>query len=239
MEQFLLISSTFLLWFVFLVGLYFLLLLLAGLVERAPFLGNWQQRLDRLLQFVLNIYEPVAFIILAVVFVLLNPWVDGGIVAALVLLGYQPLKNYVSGRIFILTNEIKIGQRIEVKNHTGVIQKIERLGLILQSQEGMRFVNYSSLLSDGFVFLKGEKVGGLHQLQLRPKEEQQQKNHQRILNNRLFSCPYIDWSFQPEIVLVEDTAQRYDLKVLVREEQHLGHLMRLVREWGYECVLGD
>lgn len=238
MEQFFLICSTFLLWFAFLVGLYFFLLLLSGLVGRAPFLGSWQQHIGRLIQFVLDVYEPIALIVLAVVFVLFNPWVNGGIVAALVLLGYQPLKNYVSGRIFILTNEIRIGQRIEVKNHTGIIQKIERLGLILQSQEGMRFVNYSSLLSEGFVLLKGEKVGGLHQLQLRPLEENQ-KNHQQFISNRLFSCPYVDWSFRPEISLVEEAAQQYDLRVLVREEQHLGHLLRLVKEWGYECVLND
>ena len=116
MDNILLTWPTFLLWIIFLVGLYSFLLLLSGILERAPFLGKWQGRFRQLIQFLLNVYEPVALIIITVSFVLVNPWVHGAIIGLLILLGYQPLKNYFSGRLFLLANEFREGQRIEVKN---------------------------------------------------------------------------------------------------------------------------
>jgi len=181
-------------WFYFflyallLIGLYFLLLLLSGLVNRAQFLGVWQARFSRVLQFLLHAYEPVALVILLVSFVLVNPVVHGFIAAFFILLGYLPIRNYINGRIFLLANELKEGQHIEINKKAGVVKKTERLGLLLQTPEGLRFVNYSSLLSDGFVLLKGEKVGGLYELQL-TAEAGQEKKHHKFLRNRLYSCP--------------------------------------------------
>ncbi len=229
-------------WFYFflyallLVGLYFLLVLLSGLVGRAQFLGVWQKRLSRLIRFLLHAYEPVALAILLVCFIFVNPYVHGAIVAFFVILGYLPIRNYINGRIFLLANELKEGQHIEIKNKTGVVKKTERLGLLLQTPEGLRFVNYSSLLSDGFVLLKGEKVGGLYELQL-TADNGQEKKHQNFLRNRLYSCPYVDWTFKPEISMLDEELQKYGIRILVREDQHLGHLMRLIKEWGYDCKL--
>lgn len=238
MENYLLNWSHCLFCFLLLVGFYFLLLLLVGLNNRAYFLREWQTRIHRFLQILLQVYEPFALVLIMVVFVLVNPLVHGPIVAFFILLGYQPIRNYISGRIFLLANEIKIGQRIEIQGNTGIVQKMERLGFLLQTPEGLRFVNYSSLLSDGFVLLKGEKIGGLHQLQLSPVGEEK-KNHESFINNRLFSCPYVDWTYKPEIVKRKENQNQYSVRVLVREDQHLGHLVRLIKEWGYECVLPE
>jgi len=229
-------------WFYFflyallLVGLYFLLVLLSGLVGRAQFLGVWQTRLSRLLRFLLHAYEPVALAILLVSFVFVSPYVHGPIIAFFIILGFLPIRNYINGRIFLLANELKEGQHIKINEQTGVVKKTERLGLLLQTPAGLRFVNYSSLLSDGFVLLKGEKVGGLYELAL-TAETVQEKKHQHFLRNRLYSCPYVDWTFKPEISTLNQEEQKYGVRVLVREDQHLGHLMRLIKEWGYDCEL--
>ena len=184
--------------FILLVGFYFALLILSRIVRRTNFFGEAQHRIDSALQFALKIYEPVALTILLVMVVLVNPIIHGLIALFFLVLGYMPIKNYISGQLFLLAHNLKKGQRVKIGESTGVIERMGRIGLYLQTAEGARFINYSSLLSDGYMMLKGAKIGGLHQLQIRPKEIGK-VDHLAAIRNKLFSCPYIDWNLKPNV----------------------------------------
>jgi len=224
--------------FILLIGLYFGLLILSRIVRRTNFFGEAQNQIDKALQFALKIYEPVALTILLVIVVLVNPILHGLIALIFLVLGYTPIKNYISGQLFLLAHNLNKGQRVKVGDSTGVIDRMGRTGLYLQTAEGARFINYSSLLSDGYMMLKGEKIGGLHELQIRPKDTAK-GDHLSVIQNKLFSCPYIDWNLKPNVKKEEETEDSYQVQVLVREDQHINYLMQLINEWGYDCSLAN
>ncbi len=213
------------------VALYFALRLIAGTLNRVNVLGRIQRRIQSILYIALKLYEPLAILFLMVGFISINPLLHGLLVGFSLLLGYNPIKNYLNGRLFLLAHQLKEGQRIYVHESNGLIRRLGRLGISLQTEEGIRFVNYTTILSDGYMLLQGEQIGRLHRLSIQPKTENEVLNISD-LQNKLFSCPYIDWSLRPEIHKDTTVEGKYILQVLVREDQHLQYLMDLIGEWG-------
>ncbi|MFT5261655.1 MAG: hypothetical protein ACI8YQ_000380 [Polaribacter sp.] len=218
------------------VGLYFVLRLLANILDRVNVLGKRQRPAREVLNVVLRLYEPAASLFLLVGFVFINILLHGLLVIFVFILAFYPVKNYVNGRLFLLAHKLQEGQRIRVNEMSGIIRDLGRLGVSLQTSEGLRFINYTTLLSDGYLLLKGEKIGRLHQLSISSGAEIEALTVSS-LKNRLFSCPYIDWSLRPEIKEDDEGKGGLLAQVLVREDAHLRSLVELVREWGYGCVV--
>jgi len=188
-------------WFFALVAavvLYFVLRLLENVLDRVNVFGERQKNATEVLRIILRLYEPAAVLFLLVGFVFINPLLHGLLVAFIFALAFYPVKNYVNGRLFLLAHQLQEGQRIQVNEMSGIIRDLGRLGISLQTPEGLRFINYTTLLSDGYLLLKGEKIGRLHQLSISAGTGKEALTI-ASLNNRLFSCPYIDWSLRPEI----------------------------------------
>lgn len=228
------------LWFFALLAvvvLYFVLRLLANVLDRVNVLGKRQKSATEVLNVILRLYEPAAILFLLVGFVFINLFIHGLLVAFIFVLAFYPVKDYVNGRLFLLAHQLHEGQRIQVNEISGIIRDLGRLGISLQTQEGLRFINYTTLLSDGYLLLKGEKIGRLHQLSISSSEAEGAGLTVSSLNNRLFSCPYIDWSLRPEIKADEKEKGNLLAQVLVREDAHLKSLVELIREWGYRCVV--
>jgi len=221
-----------------LIGLYFGLMLFLEVLRRVQFFGRFQKRAIYLLDILLKLYEPIVVTILLVLFVFINPYLHGLFVAFLLLVGYFPIKNYMNGRVFLWSNELEIGNRIQVDENTGVIQDMGRLGLSLQTKNGLRFINYSNLLQDGYMMLKGDRVGGLHQIQVEIPEDQK-VSEKDILQKKLFACPYIDWTWKPKIINDHEKENSFMIQLMIREDQHLQYLVQLIKEWGYECYIAD
>ncbi len=227
------------LWFFAVLGvvvLFFVLRLLANVLDRVNVLGKQQRPAREILNVVLHLYEPAAILFLLVGFVFINLLLHGLLVAFVFILAFYPVKNYVNGRLFLLAHKLQDGQRIQVNEMSGIIRNLGRLGVSLQTPEGLRFINYTTLLSDGYLLLKGEKIGRLHQLSISSDTDVAALTVSS-LNNRLFACPYIDWSMRPEIKVDEEGEGGLLAQVLVREDAHLRSLVDLVREWGYGCAV--
>ncbi len=220
----------------FIIGLYFILVLLAGLLKRLKFKGRFFIAINNLVDIILQLYEPLAVILIVVLFIMINPWVHGILIAILGAVSYMPIRHYINGRIFLLNNELKEGQRIKIKETSGIIQQISRLGLSMQTQGGLRFFNYSTIFAEGYTLLKGERVGQLHKIRLHLTESTED-DHKHIIDEKLQVCPYIDWSIKPKVDYEETKEKILISQLLVREEKHLGYLTQLIKEWGYECSL--
>lgn len=219
-----------------LVVLYWGIKLLESMLERVNVLGSRQKSVLNTLHVILRLYEPAAILFLIAGFIFINPFLHGLLVAIIFILAFYPVKNYVNGRLFLLAHQLQVGQRIKVNETSGIIRNLGRLGVSLQTQEGIRFINYTTLLSDGYLFLKGEKIGRLHQLLITPGEGSSSLST-ATLNNYFFSCPYIDWSVRPEIKKEDNEEEGYLAQILVRENKHLKSLTELIREWGYGCTV--
>jgi len=212
----------------------YLLLNLASSLLKTYLNNDFGKTIGKILDTVLVLYEPLSVIILLVAFILINPYFHGLMAGILILLAFYPIRNYLSGRILRLTSTLDKGQRIKVQNSEGVIQELGRLRLNLQTSEGTKYVNFNTLLSEGFTTMKGVKVGGFHQIELKNNNETPISTN---LAYKLFNCPYLDWSFKPEISKLNEDNSHYDIRVLVKEDKHLNQFMDLVREWGYEVEL--
>ena len=221
-----------------LIGFYFVLMILLGILRRVHFLGQFQKRVVHFLDVLLKLYEPIVATILLIMFVFINPYIHGLFAAFLLLVCYFPVKNYMNGRVFLWSNELEKGNRIQVEQSTGVIQDLGRLGLSLQTKGGLRFINYSNLLQDGYMLLKGDRVGCLHQIEIHVPDDHK-TTKKDFLQKRLFACPYIDWTWKPRIISSHESEKNFIVQLMIREDQHLQYLVDLIREWGYECSAAD
>ena len=209
--------------------LYWGLRMLLRLLESTRFLGRLQPAAVRMLRYLNVVFEPLAILIFLLVFVFINPPLHGLLVGLLLLLGFRQLRNYLSGRLVQNEDNIIVGKVLKTSNLQGIVSKMGRLGLHLQTSDGLHFINYQRLLDDGYTLISGEEVGGFYKLILTPQSSDKQAPPLRDL---LVTTPYVDWQRPPRLH-TNGEDDRTTLEVLLKEEGHLQELIDLIREWGY------
>jgi hypothetical protein len=224
---------------VLLLGLFFALQFIDRLLTRAAIMGSWQQPVHRVIRFLILVFEPLAIIWVGGIFVLINPVFHGLLLALLFLSAFTFLRNYIAGRVIQMDPHIERGARLRAGAVEGVVLDISRLGIQLQTKEGLYKLSYSKLLDDGYTVISGEQIGGFYHLQILPVDTETKVRHQQHLQQLFVTTPYLDWSHKPEITSLEGEGPGLEARVLVREESHLHDLMALIREWGYECSLHE
>ena len=224
-----------------LLAIYFVLLFAQRLLKRFHYLGRWQDRICRILHFVLIVFEPLAAILLCSVFVLINPLVHGLFLLLILIFGASYIRNYMSGRLAQVDNNIAKGMRIRTGTAEGIITEMDRMGLYLQSRDGLHYISYVKLMTTGYTLISGDEIGGLYHLEIDTGEVKSKTNPIQQLMDRLTMTPYIDWKHKPELYLIESATdtQRIDTRILLKEESHLHELIALIREWGYEAKVLD
>lgn len=222
-----------------LLGLFFALQFIDRLLERAAFLRQWQRPIHRVIRFLILVFEPLAVLWVGGIFVLINPVFHGLILALLFLSAFIHLRNYIAGRIVQLDQHIERGSRLRADEVEGVVLEMNRLGIQLQTKEGLYKLTYGKLLDSGYTIIAGDEIGGFYHLKISPKEIDSKVRHLQNLQNHFITTPYLDWSHKPELTALDDQEQQLEARVLVREENHLHDLMALIREWGYHCKLEE
>ncbi len=182
-------------------------------------------------------YEPITVLLLAAIFVFINPLLHGVVLLLLVAAGFSRLRDYLSGRIILATPIIAVGKRMKAERYTGVISRVTRFGLYLQTGEGLHFVNYTSLLTHGYSLITGKDIGGYYQLHLTPAAGRE--DPLRDLFDRLMTTPYLDRGFRPELAHAEYGKPGISARLSVREEKHLTELLALLEEWGYPATIAQ
>lgn len=218
-------------------GVYALVSLLINRLDKTKRPEGFRARTHQILSVGLLLFEPVAALMLIMIFVFINPPVHGLIVLLLIGAGFSRIRDYLSGRIVLFTPLISVGKRMKTDRYTGVISRINRIGLYLQTGEGLHFVNYTSLLTEGYSLITGKDIGGYYQLVLTPPEDSHESL--RELTDRLTTTPYLDRSFRPELAYAENDEDRIQARLSVREEKHLNELLALLREWGYPATIAQ
>ena len=217
-------------------GLYFVLRFLDRALIKAGFLRNFQAPAKKLVHTLLLIYELLVIVILAVVFVLINPVFHGLLLLPLVVGGFQHIKNYLSGRIVQFENSFAVGKRLKIDHTQGAIARIGRLGLQLKTSSGLFFISYSQLLADGYLLISAEEIGGFYHLLISPEAGSEKPGTATQLMDLLVTAPYLDWSQKPELVPSDDNNQ-FNARIWVKEESHLHDLITLIKEWGFSCKI--
>ncbi|MEL6924998.1 MAG: hypothetical protein AAFO94_13195 [Bacteroidota bacterium] len=226
-------------WFDFLVTAGLLAVLYLGLqfafrlVENSTLFGRARPVLRNILYYMLLLFEPLVIVLLVITFIFINPPFHGLLVGVLFVLGFRQIRDYFSGRIVLLDNTISIGSRLSVNGDAGLITQTERLGLKLRNKNGLKYVNYSRLLTDGYTLLSGEQVGGFYELKISKTSEGEQFQGTHQLLDQLTTVPYLDFNHRPDLRWSADQPNQIQARLMIREERHLSEFFNLLREWGY------
>ncbi|MCB0636595.1 MAG: hypothetical protein KDC54_08250 [Lewinella sp.] len=209
------------------------------LIIHSPFLNKVSWIDGHLLRQLQVIYEPLAVLLLLAVFVLINPVLHGILVAASVLLGFAHCRNYLTGRLMQLDEGLRTGQRLRSGTTEGAITALDRLGLKLRTEQGLHFITYSDLMTDGYLLLSGQEIGGLYHLHFQPTKNIKQKDPAQHLLDLLTTTPYIDGTTITPVLSPkgETPEQGWETQVLLRDNQYLPDFLQLVKEWGYDSII--
>ncbi len=193
-------------------------------------------RIKEWLHYLLTLYEPFILLVITGLFVLVNPPLHGAMVLVLFLAGFSHVRNYISGRIVRFDESMNPGVQLQSRDMQGIISRLGNLGLHLKTLDGLYYISYSRLLADGYTLLSGEEMGGFYRLQVKTLQEDENALRTTTqLGDLLATTPYLDWNHPPEWIPVTETGAPLQVRVLLREEQHLVELMQLMNEWGYGC----
>lgn len=213
--------------------LFVILRFLEELFKRFDLLAQPQQSTAlQVIHRILLVYELLVVLILGAAFVMISPMLHGLIIGALFLGAFPHIRNYICGRVIQFDRGVQIGNRLKFEDSSGTIAAIQRVGLKLRTGKGLRFINYSKLLTEGYLLLAGDEIGGFYRLQIKPQEIQENINYPNQLLDVLHSTPYLNWQHRPIIKGVEANGQM-DTRVVLKEEKHLSDLIQLLEEWGY------
>ncbi|MCB0706701.1 MAG: hypothetical protein KDC34_15405 [Saprospiraceae bacterium] len=214
---------------------YLLLKMLKRLLRRIVLPKYIMEPLRKGVHWALLFFEPIAALLLTVIYVFIRPVIHAPIVVILLLGAYSHLRNYLSGFMLQLYENIAIGNRLQLTNIRGVVVSLGRLGLQLHTHEGVHFTNYSSLLADGFTRITGKEAGGFYQLNISEKEQPSgsKNNSYNRLEDLLAHAPFISPKHRPDLAQDLNAVGLFSAKVLVEEEFHLQELLALLDERGW------
>ena len=219
-------------------GLLFLILYFAYKgAQRIGAPTSWQTRLRDILKYVLLIFEPLVFLGLLSYWVLINPFYHGFIVGLLLLINFRHFKNYFSGRILLFNHSFRLGSRLKNQKMSGIVTKIERLGIRLEFDKGVHFISYTDLLKEGYSLLDQKEKGGFFKLRINTLADTPPMTI-RELTLVLNESPYINWNYKPDIKTVENSEQgQWTAYITLHQERHLNDVIQLLEEKHFSCQI--
>ncbi|MEL6717107.1 MAG: hypothetical protein AAFP82_00155 [Bacteroidota bacterium] len=217
-----------------LLGIYFLLQFVDKRLANSTLSNRYFDVLKNVVHYSLLIYEPLVIVVLVSVFVLINPILHGSIIGFTAIVGFQHLRNYMTGRLIQLDNHVAVGKQVKLSQQQGVISEIGRTGLYLQTTTGRHFIPYQEVYNHGYTLTNRDEVGGFYQLKIETPEDQKGAN--RLLD-LMATLPYLDWNHQPKVSINDENPNALRVQVSVKEEKHVRELMAALNEWGYQCAM--
>ena len=221
------------------IGIYIALRVLANFLKQTQYLRVIRPLLNRILKKILILYEPIALILLFGTFFLINPLYHGGILLVPLIVGFSQVRNYLTGKLVQLDDNINTGTIIQVNEVQGIISREGIWGIHVQTREGIHFISYSQLLASGYTLITNKEIGKFSILNVTPPENSGNRNEIITLMDLLTTTPYVDWNYKPDLSHTDRHSRSIRVRVFLRENSHIEALSRLMEEWGYDCIVMD
>ncbi len=143
-------------------------------------------------------FTPIAVVILLLNFISINYISHSIILVIISVFGFSQIKNYING-LFLKSNPmIQTGSKIQVGEYIGDIKKFLLLGVKLNTENGVQYINYSTVSSLGFT-VKPNTTSVLTQTLYLETD----KTPEQILD-LLFSNPILNYNQPPTINKTEN-----------------------------------
>ena len=115
------------------------------------------RRITRRLHKVLIVFKPLAVFLLLLHLISINPINHSILLVVIGVFGFKPINNYINGIILKMNPLIEIGALLETNTYQGEIKKMLPFGLVLNTEIGERFINYSKIENKGFAVKSNNK----------------------------------------------------------------------------------
>ena len=116
-----------------LLGLYFTFGFFDNLIAVIKVRRGWRTSLRRTLRVVRITFEPLAIAIWTGTLILINPVIHGLLLLVGMALIHTHVRNYLSGRIFLLENSLREGAALMLQGEKGEIVRMGRLGMKIRN----------------------------------------------------------------------------------------------------------
>ena len=163
-------------------------------IKFIPQIFNRKSMADQILNIVnriLEIYKPIAVLIILLSFVTINYRVHGILFLLLIVVAFNYIRSYVNGVLFKINPLVSLGSNISTGDYHGQISRFLHFGFILNETEGDRFVNYSFVDKNGFSVSQNDENAMRKTLFIQDTEEIS------TILDLLFDNPLVDFSQKP------------------------------------------
>jgi hypothetical protein len=169
----------------------------------------------------LLIFKPIAILLLLLDFIAINYLVHGLFLIVVVASAYRPLRNYISGFFLRIHPLISVGSLINIKGLQGEVKQMLPLGMVLSTESGRSFVEYSAIDQSGFSIASIDTGRYRHTLYLTTN-----KSKEEVLD-ALFDNPLLHFQERPSTVtggLPNTIKLRYTMEAGASNEDFLEFL---------------
>lgn len=142
---------------------------------------------------VIEIYKPLAILIVLLSFVSINYKVHGVLFLLFLIITYSHIKRYLYGVLFKINPLVNIGSNISTGEFNGDISKFLFFGLVVNEEVGNRFINYSYIDQHGFSINQNDNVSIRRTIYIYDQDKS------TPILDLLFENPNIDFKNKPII----------------------------------------
>lgn len=221
---------------VFLLLFYGFLQFIKRQIPQLPITVKFKDWLSNWLRCFLLFYDLIFVVITVSIFMLLNPFWHGIIVLFLISITFPLIRDYVIGRFLCFDPEFQQGKRITIGKDTGVINKMNRLGIYVITNNGTKYINYLILQEKGFSLLTDSLMQEYCDLNISANDQVSLDLSPEMLLYKLMGVPYLDSEYRPTLI-TNTTNTHFQIRVLIRKGNHQQELVNLIKDWGYDCQL--
>ena len=186
-----------------------------------------------ILRKLLVLFEPVSAFLVGFMFVFINPLEHGIMVVLLIAALFPHLREYLTGRLLILENNLEKDDEIISGSISGKVLFLGRMGLKVLGEKGPIHLSYMNLLKTGYEKISGYESGEYVRFLLDSSSEGNIQNQHRAIVHTLSASPFVDWNTHPEVSLHSETPPVWEARVLLRCESHYEDLAEMLREKGF------
>ncbi|WP_339664453.1 hypothetical protein [Maribacter arcticus] len=173
--------------------LYWLIKTLQVVIQQFSRKNLFTKRGLNLLQNILSIYKPVAFLLIILDFIAINYVVHGLFLVIIGALAYMPIRNYISGLLLNMNPLVTQGSMITIDNFKGEIKQLLPQGMVISTESGQSFLEYVAIDKYGFSITSKDTGIYRHTLYLNTELTKEQ------LLDFLFANPILNFQEPPSV----------------------------------------
>lgn len=141
----------------------------------------------------IEVYKPLAILIVLLSFVSINYKVHGVLFLLFLIVTFSHIKRYIYGVLFKINPLVNIGSNISTGKFKGHISKFLFFGLVINEDDGNRFINYSYIDKNGFSINQNDNTSLKRTIYIYDQEKI------APILDLLFENPNIDFNNKPII----------------------------------------